>query len=398
MKKILFLGGSFQQIPPIKYAKEHGYYTILCDYQTNTPCQHYSDKYYCVSTTDKDAILEVATKENINGIVAYVSDRAAPTASYVANKLNLPSNPYEAVSILTRKDLFRKFLKDNGFNCPRAKSYKTLIEAKEDLNIFHFPLMVKPIDSASSIGVSRIDSMDEFDKAFNLAILNSREKTVIIEEYIEMTHEHQIGGDIFIVDGMLEFCGFLNCHRNDQINPNAPIGKSYPLFLDEQKTNLVRKELERLINLLKMKTGALNIEVIIGRNEKVYFIDIGPRNGGNMIPEFLKVITGIDFVKAIVETALGNKDINFNNVPKEKFYATYTLHSAKKGELQDIIFSNEIEENIINNFIYKVKGEEIEIFNNGTKALGYVFLRFASLEELKNKMKHINQLISVKVN
>ncbi len=84
LKKILLLGGSTQQIPAIEYANKMGYYTLLCDYLPDNPGKKYADKFYCVSTTDKDAVLKVAEKEKIDGIVAYASDPAAPTAAYVA--------------------------------------------------------------------------------------------------------------------------------------------------------------------------------------------------------------------------------------------------------------------------------------------------------------------------
>ena len=32
MKRIMLLGGSAEQIIAIQYAREQGYYTILCDY------------------------------------------------------------------------------------------------------------------------------------------------------------------------------------------------------------------------------------------------------------------------------------------------------------------------------------------------------------------------------
>ena len=103
MKKILLLGGSEQQIIAITKAKELGYYTILCDFLPDNPGQHYADKFYLASTTDKELILNIAKKENIDGILAYASDPAAPTAAYVAMKLNLPGNPYESVEILCNK-------------------------------------------------------------------------------------------------------------------------------------------------------------------------------------------------------------------------------------------------------------------------------------------------------
>lgn len=391
----MFLGGSTQQIPAIKYAKEQGYYTILCDYLADNPGQNYSDEFHCVSTTDKESILEVAKKKNIDGIVAYASDPAAPTAAYIGNKLNLPSNPYESVLILSKKDLFRRFLKEHGFNCPRAESFRTIEEAKNSMHKFQFPIMVKPTDSSGSKGVSRIDSNEEFESAFELAISNSREKRVIVEEYIEMAHEYMIGGDIFVIDRKLEFCGFLNCHRDKQVNPYVPIGKSFPLLITEEQIDIVRNELQKVIDLLKIKMGALNIEVMFDKNGKLYIIEMGPRNGGNMIPDLLEMITGVNLVKGTVEAAMGNHDFNIIYEQKERYYSTYVLHSAEEGKLVDIVFKNGIDKNIVNQVIYQEKGSEIEIFNGANKALGIIFLKYGSLEELKNKMKNMNQYINI---
>ena len=114
MKKILLLGGSTQQIPAIEYAKKQGYGTILCDYLPDNPGQHYADRFYCVSTTDQEAILEVAQKEKVDGVVACTSDPAAPTAAYVAEKMRLPTIPYKLVELLTNKDEFRAFLAEHN--------------------------------------------------------------------------------------------------------------------------------------------------------------------------------------------------------------------------------------------------------------------------------------------
>ena len=107
-KKMLFLGGIMQQIPAITRAKELGYHVITADYLPENPGHKYSDEYYNVSTTDLKGVLALAQSLQIDGIVAYASDPAAPTAAYVAEKMGLPGNPYESVKICTEKDLFQK--------------------------------------------------------------------------------------------------------------------------------------------------------------------------------------------------------------------------------------------------------------------------------------------------
>ena len=89
-KKLLLLGGSAQQVIAIKTAKRLGCETILCDYLPDNPGRCEADRFYLVSTTDEQAVLEVARREQVDGVLAYASDPAAPTAAYVAEKLGLP--------------------------------------------------------------------------------------------------------------------------------------------------------------------------------------------------------------------------------------------------------------------------------------------------------------------
>lgn len=123
--------------------KKQGYGTILCDYLPDNPGQHYTDRFYCVSTTDKEAMLEVAQKENVDGIVAYASDPAAPTAAYVAEKMRLPTSSYKLVELLTNKDKFRAFLAEHNLCTPKAKGYCSNEEAKKDIEGLRVPVLVK---------------------------------------------------------------------------------------------------------------------------------------------------------------------------------------------------------------------------------------------------------------
>ena len=166
MKKLLLLGGSAQQVVAIKTARRLGYFTVLCDFLPDNPGQYEADKFYLVSTTDKEAVLKVAKDEKVDGVLAYASDPAAPIAAYVAEKLGLPGSPYESVEILCNKDKFRSFLSENGFCTPKAKGYTNIAEALDDIRsgFFKTPVIVKPVDSSGSKGVGKINSYDEAEK------------------------------------------------------------------------------------------------------------------------------------------------------------------------------------------------------------------------------------------
>ncbi len=393
-RKILLLGGSAQQIVAIEVAKKLGYYTVLCDYLPDNPGQEYADKFYLLSTTDKDAILNVAQAEQISGIVAYASDPAAPTAAYVAEKMGLPGNPAQSVEILCNKDRFRLFLAENGFCTPRACGYCSVADALADLPKYRFPIIIKPVDSSGSKGVTVLQDAKDAVKALEFAFSFSRGKRIVVEEFIEKKHPYLIGGDIFVLDGQVVLWGLLNCHRDEMVNKLVPVGKSYPLLLDDADLAAVKDTLQRLVSKLGITCGAMNVELIIDDSGRVWPIDIGPRNGGNMIPELLAYIFDVDVVEMTIRAAMGST-VSLDCGSGTAYYATHNLHAAKTGVFSDIKFSPALEPYIIRKNIYKKPGDEIEFFDNAAKALGILFLKFPDKQTMEEILGNINDHITI---
>ena len=172
-RKLLLLGGSRQQVVAIDAAKAEGYFTILCDYLPDNPGQYHADKFYQESTTDKEHILQIAKAEQVEGIVAYASDPAAPTAAFVSEKLGLPGIPYKTAVTFCEKNLFRKFLNANGFCVPRFCEI-TAAEDFDNVKEIGLPVIIKPSDSSGSKGVSVVHNEQEYKAALSYADSISR--------------------------------------------------------------------------------------------------------------------------------------------------------------------------------------------------------------------------------
>ena len=393
MRKILLLGGSAQQIVAIKTAQKHGFYTVLCDFLPDNPGQYEADKFYLVSTTDKEAVLRVAMDEKIDGVLAYASDPAAPTAAYVAEKMGVPTNPYQAVETLCNKDRFREFLRASGFNTPVAKGYS---DKNVDTSIFSLPVIVKPVDSSGSKGATVLQDWNGLDKALDFAFSFSRSHRIIVEEFIEKKHEYLIGGDIFVNDGKVVLWGLLNCHRDGTVNPLVPVGKSYPLLLDKEDEESVHATLQNMVDKLGLRFGSVNVELVVDKNNRVWPIDVGPRAGGNMIPDLLGMIFGVDVVEMAVLAAMGEqlKCVVGDGTP---FYATHNLHTNKNGIYRRIEFSEELEKRIVKKCLYKKDGDKVEFFDNAAKALGIIFMKFDSQEEMSSILPNLSNYYRVKM-
>lgn len=396
MKKLLLLGGSAQQVIAIKTAKRLGYYTVLCDFLPDNPGQYAADKFYLVSTTDREAVLEVARAEQIHGVLAYASDPAAPTAAYVAEQMGLRTNPLAAVETLCNKDKFRDFLVRNGFHAPQSCGYTSSEAAVEDVARFHLPVIIKPVDSSGSKGVTVVRTLEDVRAAIDAAFSYSRGKRIIVEEFIEKSHDYLIGGDVFVSEGKVVLWGLMNCHRDADVNPLVPVGKSYPPLLKDADLRATKQTIQEMVTRLGIQFGAMNVELIVDREGRVFPIDIGPRNGGNMIPELLGLIFGVDVVEMSVQAAMGKKvDVETQN--SAVFYATHNLHSDRNGKFKDIRFSQTLEKHLIRKCIYKKEGDSVAYFDNAAKAIGIVFMKFDTREEMHEMLSGINGHIMLEV-
>lgn len=397
MKKILLLGGSMQQVIAIQRSKKLGYFTVLCDYLEDNPGRKVADKFYLVSTTDKELILDIAKKEEIDGIVCYASDPAAATQAYVAEKMNLCGNPYESVKVLSDKGLFRKFLMKNGFNVPKFKIYCDYQELEKDEDFFTYPVMLKPVDSSGSKGVVKLNSLSNCIKEFENAIKYSRSKKVIIEEFIE-PYNYQVAGDGFSVNGKLKFYCFGNDHFSDNSpNPFTPVAASFPLKMENYLKKDIVCEIQKVFDLLKLKTGAYNFDIRVGKNKKVYLMEIGPRNGGNMIPQVIKYATGVDLLDYTIKSAMGDSCDNLNLVKIDGYYAYYAIHSNCSGILENIFIDDEIKQNILEQHFTCSIGDFVHSFTGSNGTIGILLMKFSSMDDMIFKINNMDKFICVKV-
>ena len=400
MKKILLLGGSAQQLVAIRAAKELGYYTVVMDYLPDNPGQYEADKFYGESTTDVEAVYRIAKEEQVEGILAYASDPAALPAAIVAERLGLPTNPAKSVEILGLKYPWREFLQNNGFACPKHFSFHPNTpsdEIKEAATDFTFPLVVKPTDSSGSKGVTMLEDWNGLENAIRWANEYSRNKVLLIEEFIQRGFPSVVGGDIFVWDGKVVLYGEMECLRDMQESPLIPIGKIKPLQVSQLQKERIHSELQRIVTALDIRFGELNIEIILDKDDNVHFLELGPRAGGNMIPIQLGDAFGIDLVKANVQAAMGEKpdflSHHVNALPG--CYMHYVLHSYIAGTFEGITIDEQIAKNVYRKVIYKNPGDKVEVFDGAGKALGIIFLHFDTMEEMEDFCDKHNSFIKI---
>lgn len=409
MKKLMLLGGIHYLLPVIKAAHEQGYYVITADYLPDNVAHKYSDEYVNVSIVDKEAVLRVAQEKEIDGIISFGVDPGVEAAAYVQEKMRLPSmGPYESVHILQNKDLFRKFLSDNGFNVPFSKGYNDIADAIEDCRLkienceWHFPVIVKPTDSAGSKGVTRVDAMADLDAALKDAFDKSISGHIIIEKYLE-----KIGcssdTDSFLLNGMWAFMSF-NAQRFDTnaANPYTPAAYTWPSTFPESEHYLC-DELQRLVTLLGMQTSVFNIETRVADDGKPYIMECTPRGGGNRLCEMLRYVTGLDMITAQVRAAVGD-DICLSMFNSHSPMANYNghwaeiiLHAEKSGVYDGIEVSRDLSAEVVEEDLWVQQGDMVEAFNGANNAIGTLVLRFDDEEQMEYAVTHQSEWLKIMV-
>ena len=306
-KKLMLLGGIRYLLPAIEAAHKHDIYVITVDYLPNNIAHKYSDEYHNVSILerDKEKVLTLAKDLQIDGILSYAVDPGVVAASYVAEQMGLPFTcSYETACIFQDKSRFRQFLAEHGFNAPHAKGYDNAEDVIKDEDYFNWPVIVKPVDSAGSKGVSRVDAPNDLPKAIVHALEESHNGHFIVEDFLEVDG-YQSSADCFSIDGKLVYADYSDqLFDKDAANPYTPALEIWPSTMKLEHQEYLTCELQRWLKLLNCGTGLYNVESRLCKDGRPYIMEVSPRAGGNRIAELQRIGTGIDLIEAEVLKAL----------------------------------------------------------------------------------------------
>lgn len=394
----MLLGGIRYLLPAIETAHKHGCHVITVDYLPDNIAHKFSDEYHDVSILDKNAVLALAQELQIDGILSYAVDPGVVTASYVAEQMGLPfSCPYQSTCILQDKALFRQFLAENGFNVPLAKGYYNVEDALKDVGYFNWPVIVKPVDSAGSKGVSRVDFPEDLRSSIDRALEESHTGRFIIEDYLEKEGLSS-GSESFFVNGELCYNAFYDQWFDvAATNPYTPSAECWPSNKSKDILSDIRFQLQRLGNLLKFRTGLFNVEWRVCKNGKVYLMEVSPRAGGNRLAEILTYATDMDIIEAEVAKAIGEELPVVHEPSYNGYYCILVLHSDKVGLFDNVIVSDKMKPNVVEMEIRIKKGDVVSSFSGANNAIGTLFLRFENRQQMDEALNNQHEWLKVNV-
>lgn len=306
IKKLAVIGASYLQMPLVKKAKEMGLEVHCFAWAEGAVCKELADYFYPISIVEKEEILKICHEVGIDGICTIASDVAAPTVAYVANQMNLVGNNYEAAVRANNKYQMRKAFMKAGVPCPKFMMVTpdTLHtpEVIDGLREFQYPMITKPSDRSGSLGVTKIMIPAEFYPAVELAMEKSFKHQAMVEEFIE-------GREISV-----EFISYNGKHYplqiTDKVTTEAPhfveLEHHQPSTLSEEMFATIYDNTKTALDALGLTNGASHAEYKITEDGRIAIMEIGGRMGGDFIgSDLVRLSTGYDFVKGVIDVALG---------------------------------------------------------------------------------------------
>jgi len=311
-----WVGASGNLLPPLLKSLGHTYVFVtrkLEHYQsphsTEThPVIRHAEEVIVAETNDTERLIEALRSRSFDGAIT-VCDYYIDTVVEVARAFGIPCPFPNDVKAVRHKHLMREALDRAGVPNPNYRLARSWEEAEDAARSIGYPLVVKPVDLASSAFVRLVRNREELEIAYrqlDAFPLNFRDQardcTVLLEEYMS--------GDEVSVESVSSNGATTVLGVTDKSVTGSPYfienGHMFPADLP----GALREETERLVRdalrAVEYDHGIAHTEVKL-TPDGPRIVEINPRTAGNYIVELVKRATDVDLLRAFVDLALGRE-------------------------------------------------------------------------------------------
>ena len=395
MKKVLIMGANPETVSLVLKAKEMGLYTIVTDYDPKAYAKQFADRAENINAVDVDALVELAKREQVDGILVGVAESLLPAYCEVCRRLGMPCySTAKKLEIMVRKDFFKE--KCRAYGVPTVREYDPM-----NLNEVTYPVIVKPVDSCSSKGIRVIYNRNELEEAIAYALEFSALGKYIIEEY--MTGDEVVSYYV-IQDGNPIFVGMCDRYTYKEKANLVQLPNSY-IFPSRHIDSFITHSdaaVKAMIRGLSLENGSIFFQSFVGKDGIVRTYEPGYRLNGAQEHMIISKVSGIDAKEMYINMAIKGKvaDIDLAPLanPKHAQIACKLSPLAHTGKIRIIEGLEEIRK--LPGVISVCPSYKVGDIITGEGTLKQIICRFFLLadnkEELKDLIEKIYSLFSVK--
>lgn len=335
MKTALLVGSSFSACPLLFSLKKRGFQVFVCGNLRDDPCHSYADRSFYIDYSKVEELAPVLDGNQCDYLVPSCNDAGYLSCAELAKARGFVGfDSFETTLLLSDKAKFRKFAASIGLKVPRFVD--AVSGSQADLTNLRLPVLVKPVDSFSGRGVSKLSSVQELESALSRAKDESRSGAAVVEEFVEGSlHSHSAfiqGGKIsqdFFVD---EFC---------IVYPYQVDCSNHPSALSEQIRADVRAQMQKLITSLALCDGLIHTQFIVSGHE-VFIIECMRRAPGDLYNFLIERSTGFAYADAYVCGFLGEKPAPHDSARRARNISRHTVSRPQATNFESLRIDAEL--------------------------------------------------------
>ncbi len=300
MKKALLIGSSFSAAPIFFKLRERGIKVAVCGSVKSDPCHQYADESHIIDYSNREALLALVEQEGFDYIVPTCNDYSYMSAAWVADQKGYPGfDVYDVAEKLHTKGAFRTVTAACGTPAPKAIWVQQGVAS--DIPESLYPVLVKPVDSFSGRGVTKVLSPADLTAALQSAFASSRLGTAVVEEFVEgRLHSHSA----FIKSGRIELDFYVD--EFCTVYPYQVNCSNHPSMLPATVREGVRCAMDKLVAHLGMTDGLLHTQ-FISNGSDFWIIECMRRCPGDLYGGLIERSLDIDYTDQFVRPFIGEE-------------------------------------------------------------------------------------------
>lgn len=401
-KKLLIMGANPETVPLVEMANEMGIKTLVTSNRTDDAAKKVAWKSCNVDGMDVPGLIALAREEQVDGVLVGVADILVPAYCKVCDALNLPCYAtQEIVDVFSYKDVFKATCERYGIHgIPEYYLDESLNPS--DIEKIVYPVMVKPVDSCSGMGMTVCFGEEELRPAVKKALDASKEKRFIVEKYMQC---EDMGMYYTFQDGECSASCIYDRYTTDEQRglSRVCLGGTYPSKHIEEYFQRMHENALRMFKSIGIRNGVLMLSAFY-ENGEFYVYDTGFRLQGEAPHLLMKAIHGFDQREMLIKFALtgseGKVDLNKEDDPyfRGKWAATLWF-LLRKGRIKKITGLEEIDKDprIVANVQRLCQGDEVceEWVGTEKQVLTRLYLVCDSKKELAETLKEYMDKVKV---
>lgn len=304
-KKILILGAGEGQIPLIHRAKEAGWHTIVVSPKGDYPGFELADEIAYCNIADIDAVVDLAKTLQVQAIATDQTDIPVMAIQRVARQMGVPAIHCEDINNFRYKSRMRELCQSAGI---KTIPYMVTSDIHDVESFFHTQsgsVIIKPVDSQGSRGVTQVKTIAELRDAFDKAMGYSKQKKVIVEQFID---GQEVEVDTVMYRDEIKAVLIGDVFNFESIQIFSAYERIYPSQLPTATQDEIRRVNAQTLKVLGLHTGWTHGEYMVATNGDVYLLEVGARGGGNYIgSDIVKTMIGVSTDEMAFRTAIGDE-------------------------------------------------------------------------------------------